>query len=131
MDDLITKHYKNALECAEKEKKNSLKLFIQDLEPKIETLDHMVLNYLEVRSMLAESCPTLRLKWEPVNPLSNASLLQLSTSDPSTKSQLVLKNTVNLSKIYESIKEKSRTEKTVAGQYLALFRLLTLLNKIE
>lgn len=63
VDDLIHKHYHSALEQAELEKSNSLKLFIKQLQPKVETLHRMVLNYLEAREMLSESCPTLRLKW--------------------------------------------------------------------
>lgn len=32
----------------------------------------MVMNYLEVRSMVSENCPTLRLKWEPKNLINNS-----------------------------------------------------------
>lgn len=38
---------------------------------------------------------------------------------------------MNIYKIYESIKQNSKKQANLAGQYLALFRYLTLLNKIE
>lgn len=77
--------------------------------------------------MLAQSCPTLRLKWE------TDKFLERSSAQPQEskiQSEVVLKNTVNVSEMYERIKESREKENSLAGQYLALFRLLTLVNKL-
>ena len=77
--------------------------------------------------MLAQSCPTLRLKWE------TDKFLERSSAQPQEskiQSEVVLKNTVNVSEMYERIKKSREKENSLAGQYLALFRLLTLVNKL-
>lgn len=77
--------------------------------------------------MLAQSCPTLRLKWE------TDKFLERSSAQPQEskiQSEVVLKNTVNVSEMFERIKESREKENSLAGQYLALFRLLTLVNKL-
>lgn len=65
----------------------------------------MVKNYLEARAMLAESCPTLRLKWEPMNPLTNGSAF---SDNQTTESQLIFKNTLSVSNIFESTKKNAK-----------------------
>lgn len=79
--------------------------------------------------MLAQSCPTLRLKWETDKFLERSSA-QDQPQESKIQSEVVLKNTVNVSEMYERIKESREKENSLAGQYLALFRLLTLVNKL-
>jgi len=42
----MRKYYRSAVDVAQREKKNSLKLFITFMQEKLEILDNMSLNYL-------------------------------------------------------------------------------------
>lgn len=46
VDELMRKYYRSAVDVAQREKKNSLKLFITFMQDKLEILDNMSLNYL-------------------------------------------------------------------------------------
>ena len=74
----------------------------------------MALNYLEARESLSTECPTIRQKWENVSECNHNS-----------------SNNRWVFNVYASIKANARKEKTLAGQYLAMFRALTLLDKLE